>query len=74
MELEGPALCVGVLKTVYRGKLRLHVQGEAPRTVPVTVMRMRRGDWTHLCTHPCTLDTLLQVICFRHNSSSLILI
>ena len=58
IELEGPALCVGVLKTAYRGKLRLHVQGAAHRTVPEAIMKMLRGevgqatlvvgDWTHL--------------------------
>jgi hypothetical protein len=44
IELQGPALAAGLFKTVYRGTLRLHVQGGASRTVTVAVLKMRRGD------------------------------
>jgi len=44
IELEGPALAAGSFKTVYRGTLRLHVQGEPSRSVTVAVLKMRRGD------------------------------
>ena len=46
IELEGPALAAGSFKTVYRGTLRLHVQGGGCRTVTVAVLKMRRGDCT----------------------------
>jgi ankyrin repeat protein len=46
IELEGPALAAGSFKTVYRGTLRLHVQGGGSRTVTVAVLKMRRGDCT----------------------------
>ncbi len=46
IELEGPALATGSFKTVYRGTLRLHVQGGGCRTVTVAVLKMRRGDCT----------------------------
>jgi hypothetical protein len=46
IELEGPALAAGSLKTVYRGTLRLRVQGGGSRTVTVAVLKMLRGDCT----------------------------
>lgn len=44
IELEGPPLASGSLKTVYRGTLRQHVQGRASKKVPVTVLKMRGGN------------------------------
>jgi hypothetical protein len=55
------------LHVVYGAKQSLNVEGGAPRTVPVAVIKMRRSGCTHLCTH----DTL-QVIFFRHHCSTLI--
>ena len=44
IELSPLPLASGSFKTVYQGTLCQHVQGGAPRKVPVAVLKMRRGD------------------------------
>lgn len=44
IEIQGPAIASGSFKTVYRGTLRQYVHGGGSRTVPVAVLKMRRGN------------------------------
>ena len=58
IEIEGRPIAVGSYKSVYAGKLRVHVPGGASRTRKVAVLKIRKGD--------CAIEAAVFIKLGRH--------